>query len=149
MSLQEKIDQELKQAMISKDETRVSTLRLLKSAIKYSAIEQKTGSLSDAQIQQVIQKQIKQRKESIDQFSKADRKDLAQKEVNEAVILESFLPKQVPDAELEALVREAVHEAQANSKKDFRRMMKLLNEKLAGRADSKRVSEFLGKILGP
>ena len=149
MSLQEKIDQELKQAMISKDVTRVSTLRFLKSAIKYSAIEQKTGNLSDAQIQQVIQKQIKQRKESIDQFSKADRKDLAQKEVNEAVILESFLPKQVPDAELEALVREAVHEAQANSKKDFGRMMKLLNEKLAGRADSKRVSEFLGKILGP
>jgi len=96
MSLQEKIDQDLKQAMISRDETRLSTLRFLKSALKYSAIEKKTDSLSDADIQQLIQKQIKQRKESIDQFMKGNRKDLADKEVREAEILESYLPKQCP-----------------------------------------------------
>ena len=147
MSLQQKIDQDLKQAMISHNETKVSTLRFLKSALNYSAIEKKTESLGESDIQQIIQKQVKQRKESIDQFAKAGRKDLADKETREAEILESYLPKQLSDSELDELIRQETAAAGAGSKKDFGRMMKLLSEKLAGRADSKRVSEFLGKIL--
>ena len=147
MSLQEKINQDLKQAMISKDETRVSTIRFLKSALKYSAIEKKVESLSDSDIQQIIQKQIKQRKESIDQFTKADRKDLAEKEIKEASILEAYLPQQMPDADLEKFIRAETASAGITTKKDFGRAMKLIGEKLSGRADSKRVSEFLGKIL--
>ena len=147
MSLQQKIDEDLKRAMISRDEAKVSTLRFLKSAIKYSAIEKKSESLGDADIQQIIQKQIKQRKESIDQFAKAGRQNLADKEIQEARILEGYLPKQLPDGELEDLIRREAAAAGATSKKDFGKMMKLLSEKLSGRADSKRVSEFLGKIL--
>ena len=147
MSMQQQIDQDLKQAMMSRDEAKVSTLRFLKSALKYSAIEKKSEALGDADIQQIIQKQIKQRRESIDQFSKAGRKDLADKEIREAQILESYLPKQLSDNELDELIRREIAAAGATSKKDFGRMMKLLSEKLSGRADGKRVSEALGKIL--
>ena len=147
MSLQQKIDQDLKQAMMSHDETKVSTLRFLKSALKYSAIEKKAELLGESDIQQIIQKQIKQRKESIDQFAKAGRKDLADKEIQEAETLESYLPKQLSDSELDTLIRKETSAAGVVTKKDFGRMMKLLSEKLAGRADARRVSEILGKIL--
>ena len=147
MSLQQRINEDLKQAMISRNEAKVSTLRFLKSALKYSAIEKKTESLGDADIQQIIQKQIKQRKESIDQFAKAGRRDLADKETQEAKILEGYLPKQLSDSELDEFIRRETAAAGATSKKDFGRMMKLLTEKLAGRADSKRLSELLGKTL--
>ncbi len=147
MSLQEKIDQDLKQAMISRDETKLSTLRFLKSALKYSAIDKKAETLTDADIQQIIQKQIKQRKESIDQFVKGGRKELADKEIRESEILESYLPKQLSDVELNDLIGKEVAAAGATSKKDFGKMMKLLTEKLSGSADAKRVSEALGKIL--
>jgi uncharacterized protein YqeY len=147
MSLQQKIDQDLKEAMIAKNEAKVSTLRFLKSALKYVVIEKKTDALADSDIQQIIQKQIKQHRESIDQFEKGGRPELAAKEKQEAAILESYLPKQLSDGELEAFVMAQAKEAGAVSKKDFGRMMKILNEKLAGRAQASRISEFLGKAL--
>ncbi len=147
MPLLEKIDQDLKQALIAKDKSKLSTLRFLKSALKYSAIEKKVQALNDAEIQQIIQKQIKQRRESIDQFTKAGRNELAGQETKEMAILESYLPKQLADNELESIAAELVKKEGASSKKDFGRMMKILTERLAGRADSKRISEVLGKIL--
>jgi uncharacterized protein YqeY len=148
MSLLDKIDQDLKQSMKSGQTVEVSVLRFLKSALKYSALEKRTQGLSDADIQQVIQKQIKQRKESIEQFAKGGRKDLADREAQELAILERYLPKQISDSELVEIIGQETAAAQAASKKDFGRMMKLLTEKLAGRADAKRVSEALGRILG-
>ena len=146
MSLTEKIDSDLKRAMIDKDEARLSTIRMLKSAIQYVAIE-KSGPLGDAEIVQVIQKQIKQRKESIQQFVDGGRKEMAAKEENEARILESYLPKQISQDELKKIVEQEVKSQGAASKKDFGRMMKHLNEKLAGSADNKRLSEILGGLL--
>lgn len=147
MSLQKKIDRDLKEAMSAKDTGRLSALRMLKSAVTYSAIEKKQSELSDGETLQVIQKQIKQRRESIDQFEKAGRRELAEKEKAELGILEGYLPKQLSDAELEPLIAAEVREAGASSKKDFGRVMKVLTEKLKGRADAKRVSEILGKLL--
>ena len=147
MSLEQTIDQNLKRAMSARDVETVSVLRFLKSAMIYVAIEKKLPTLGDAEIQQVIQKQIKQRRESVDQFSKAGRTDLAGKESRELKILETYLPKQIDDAQLERLVKEEAVAAQATSKKDFGRMMKLLNEKLKGQADPSRISQALGKIL--
>lgn len=147
MPLQQKIDEDLKVAMTAKDAARVSALRMLKSALKYSAIEKKLDILSDSDVQQVIQKQIKQRRESITQFSGAGRTELAAGEQRELEVFEAYLPKQLGDAELEAIVKEQAQKAGATSKKDFGRMMKILNESLQGRADAKRVSECLGKIL--
>lgn len=147
MSLTQKIDSDMKQAMISRDSVKLGVLRFLKSAMKYAAIEKKAEVLSDAEAQAVIQKQIKQRRESIDQFTKGGRADLAEKEKKEVSVLESYLPKQLSDADLEKWVQDAVKTAGASSKKDFGRMMKLITEQLAGQAEAKRVSEFLGKIL--
>ncbi len=150
MALEQRIDQNLKEAMISKDAHKVSTLRFLKSALKYIAIEKKTSALSDLDVQQVIQKQIKQRRESLDQFSKAGRVDLADKESQELKILESYLPQQMSGAELEKFIKDEMTALSGNAtltKKDFGRLMKLLSEKLTGRADARRLSEILGKIL--
>lgn len=147
MSLQQRIDEDLKRAMIDRNEAKVSTLRFLKSALKYVAIEKKADVLGDADIQQVIQKQIKQRRESIDQFQKGARVELAEKEKTELLILEAYLPKQMSDADLEKIVLEGLKREGATSKKDFGRMMKTLNEELKGAADAKRVSEALGKHL--
>lgn len=147
MSLSQQIEQDMKSAMIAKDADKLSVLRFLRSAVKYAAIEKKAESLGDPEILQVIQKQIKQHRESLDQFSKAGRTDLADKESKELKILESYLPAQMPDAELDAFVKSEASAAGATSKKDFGRMMKLLNEKLKGRADASRLSQALGKIL--
>ncbi len=137
----------MKQAMIQKNAELTSVLRFLKSAMKYAAIEKKVEKLADADVMQIIQKQIKQRKESIDQFEKAGRKDLAAKESQEALILEGFLPKQMSDTELETIVKQELNAQGATTKKDFGRMMKHLNDKLAGQAEGRRISEVLGKHL--
>ena len=147
MSLMETIEQDLKQAMRAKNEAKTSTLRFLKSALHYAAIEKKTATLSDSDAQQIIQKQIKQRRESIAQFTQGGRQELAANETREAEILEAYLPQQLTDAELEKAVQAAVKETGAASKKDFGRLMKLLTEKLSGQADAKRISECLGRVL--
>ena len=147
MSLLEKIDADLKKAMIAKDVITVSTLRFLKSAVKYSAIEKKAETLGEAEVSGVIQKQIKQHRESIEQFTKGGRKELAEKEALELKILESYLPAQMPDKELRDFIAAQTQEAGVSSKKDFGRMMKILNEKLSGKADAKRISAILGGIL--
>ena len=146
MTLSEKIDSDIKQAMLSKDEARLSTVRFLKSALKYAAIE-KSGALADAEVLQIIQKQIKQRRESIAQFSANGRQEMADKEENEARILEAYLPKQLSGDDLRRVVEQEVKAQGAASKKDFGRMMKHLTEKLAGSADNKSLSEALGKLL--
>ena len=147
MSLQEKLDADLKNAMVAKDAARLSTIRFLKSALKYSAIEKKKALLTEAEVQQVIQKQIKQRRESVEQFNSGGRAELAAKEAAEIQVLESYLPKQLPDNELQKFIESETKAAGVSSKKDFGRMMKLLSEKLAGQADSKRISEILAKML--
>jgi len=142
-----KIDEDLKRSMSAKDAERTSVLRMLKSALKYAAIEKKKDALDDAEAIQVIQKQLKQRRESAAQFTSGGRVDLAKKEEREAAILESYLPQQLSDAELSILIEKEVQAAQATSKKDFGRVMKLLNEKLAGQAEPKRISDKLGQVL--
>ena len=148
MSLAAKIDEDLKQAMRDKDQTKLSALRMLKSAVKYAALERPAGAvLNDAETLQVIQKQIKQRRESIEQFKGAGRNDLSTKEAAELDVLQTYLPKQLSDEALKKIVEQEVGSQGALTKKDFGRMMKHLNEKLAGSADNKRLSEILAQLL--
>ena len=93
MPLQEQIQQEIKAAMIAKDADRLSTLRLLKSAMGYAQIEKKTESLSDPEVTALIQKEVKKRRDSVEQYRNGGRPELAEKEEKEIVILEKFLPK--------------------------------------------------------
>ncbi len=147
MPLVTQIEQDIKAAMIARDETRLSVARLLKSAMKYGAIEKKIDMLTDADAQAVIQRQIKQRRESIEQFKTGGRPELVQKETAELEVLLSYLPKQLGDAELEALVQAEIKSAGSATKKDFGRLMKTLTEKTAGQTEPRRISELLGKLL--
>src|SRR6267143_4020670 len=101
MTLQERVGQEIKTAMLAKNADRLGTLRLLKSAIGYAQIERKTDNLSDAEVVTMVQKEIKKRRDSIEQFEKGNRAELAAKEKQEIVVLETFLPQPLAAEELE------------------------------------------------
>jgi uncharacterized protein YqeY len=149
MSLSERVDTELKEAMRAKDAIRLGVLRMLKSALKYGAIEKAgaEGELSDADAVQVIRKQAKQRQDSIESFEKGGRPELAEKEKVELAILNSYLPQQLPPDELAKIVRETITEVGATSKAQMGAVMKALQPKVAGRADGKTLSAEVQKQL--
>ena len=149
MTLQERIDSDLKDAMRAKDAAKLGVLRMLKSALKYSAIEKSAeGQLDDAEAAQVIRKQVKQRQDSIEQFEKGGRAELAAKEKEELAILNAYLPKGLEADELAALVRDAIAEVGATSKAQMGAVMKALQAKVAGRADGKTLSQEVSRQLG-
>src|SRR5687768_1369266 len=111
MSLLDRISQEIKSAMLAKDSERLSTLRMLKSAIGYTQIERKNENLSDAELISIVQKEIKKRRDSFEQYEKGGRPELAEKEKKEIVILEAFLPQALSPAELDELVKSAIQES--------------------------------------
>ena len=147
MSLQERVSAEIKSAMLAKDADRLSTLRLLKSALGYAQIERKTESLSDADVVALVQKEVKKRRDSAEQFEKGGRAELAAKEKQEITVLETFLPKAMSPEELEQLVRATIQELGATGKKDMGPVIKAVQAKAAGRADGKTVSGLVGKLL--
>jgi uncharacterized protein YqeY len=151
MTLQERLDSDLKEAMRAKDATTLGVLRMLKSALKYAAIE-KSGAeaeLSDAEAAQVIRKQAKQRQDSIESFEKGGRAELAAKEKKELSILNAYLPQAMSADELSKVVRETIAEIGATSKAQMGAVMKALQAKVAGRADGKTLSQEVQKQLGP
>ena len=147
MPLQERLGQEIKSAMLARDADRLSALRLLKSAIGYVLIEKKTESLPDADFIAIVQKEVKKRRDSIEQFEKGGRAELAAKEKQEIAVLEGFLPQPLSAEELEKLVREAIAVTGAASKKDMGPVIKAVQTKAAGRADGKTISQLVGKLL--
>ncbi len=147
MSLQDRLSQEIKTAMLAKDADRLSTLRMLKSALGYALIERKTESMPDADVVALVQKEVKKRRDSVEQFEKGGRAELAAKEKQEIAVLESFLPQPLPPEELEKLVRATIQELGAASKKDMGPVIKAVQAKAAGRADGKTVSTLVGKLL--
>jgi uncharacterized protein YqeY len=147
MSLQERIQQEIKSAMLAKDAARLSTLRLLKSALGYAQIEQKTDTLSDADVIVLVQKEIKKRREAVEQYTAGGRSELAEKEAREIVELEAFLPTPLSPQELEQLVRATITEVGASSKKEMGQVIKAVQAKAAGRADGKAISSVVGRLL--
>jgi uncharacterized protein len=149
MSVQERIDSDLKEAMRAKDTTKLAVLRMLKSALKYAAIA-KSGAeaeLSDAEAAQVIRKQVKQRQDSIESFEKAGRPELVQKEQKELSILNGYLPQAMSAAEVEQTVREAIAEVGATSKAQMGAVMKAVQAKVAGRVDGKTLSQEVSRQL--
>jgi uncharacterized protein YqeY len=147
MSWQARLSQELKTAMLAKEADRLSTLRLLKSAVGYAQLERKTEDLSEAEFVVVVQKEVKKRRDAIEQFEKGGRQELADKEKREILILETFLPKPLSPAELEQLVKGTIQELGASSKKEMAPVIKAVQAKAAGRADGKTISAAVGKML--
>jgi uncharacterized protein YqeY len=147
MTFVERLSQEIKAAMLAKNATRLSVLRMLKSTIGYAQIERKNENLSQAELVTIIQKEVKKRRDSVEQYEKGGRPDQAAQEKAEAAILEEFLPQGLSPEEVEQLVRAAIQEAGATSKKDMGAVMKIAQARAAGRADGKTLSTVVGKLL--
>lgn len=145
MSIKNKIENDLKAALKKKKEVEVSTLRMLLAAIKNFEI-QRQSELSDEEVVTVVQKQIKQRKESIEAFQKGKRDDLVAKEREELEILSKYLPQQLTNDELEKIVKETVEELKAGQK-DFGMVMGKVMEKIRGKAEGSLVAEIVRKNL--
>jgi uncharacterized protein YqeY len=147
MSLVEKIEKDVIEAMKARDAVKVSTLRMLKSALGNYLIQAKKDKAEDSEVLGIITKQAKQRRESVDSFEKAGRKDLVDKEKAELAILESYLPKQLTDDELRAAVQSAITTSGAQTSADMGKLMKILMPIVQGKADGKRVQEFVKALL--
>jgi len=146
MSLLKRIDEDLKVAMKSSDTVRVSVLRMAKAAIKNVQID-KNRELSDEEILSVLSSMGKQRRESIEQFSKADREDLAGIERQELSMLQSYMPAQLSVEEVEKLIIQAIQESSAKSEADMGKVMKVLMPKIKGVADGKWVNTRVKELL--
>jgi uncharacterized protein YqeY len=147
VSLLAQIQQELKAAMLAKNADRLATLRLLKSAIGYAQIEKKNENLPEAELIAIVQKEIKKRRDSIEQFEAGGRPELAAKEAAEIQVLEQFLPRQLTGEELEQLIRDVIRDIGATGKKDMGPVIKAVQAKATGRADGKTISGVVSRLL--
>lgn len=144
--MREKILKDIIEAMKSKDKEKLSTLRMLKGAMQLEEINKK-GELDDTEIINLISKQIKTRKESIEEFKKAKRDDLATKTEKEVEILSSYMPEQLSEDEVIKLIDGAFNEIKPTSMKDMKNIMAYLNPKISGRADKGFVSKVIREKL--
>ncbi len=145
--LDQKINQDYVTAMKARDQVRSSTLNFLRAQIKNVRIEKREETVSDADVIAVIKKQIKQRQDSIEQYTKGGRQDLADKETAEFNILKEYLPKELSDEHIKAIIAETLNESQAASVKDMGKVMKGVMDKVAGNADNKKVSDLVKQAL--
>lgn len=148
-ALANQLNEDLKDAMRAKDTLALGTLRAVKSALKNAAIEQGGADtvLDETQTVSIIRKQIKQRHDSVEQFSKAGRSELADKESAEIAILERYLPAALSAEEVSAMVQAAIAETGASSRAEMGKVMKILQEKSAGRVDGKTLSQAVMQAL--
>lgn len=147
--LKDKLQDDMKAAMIAHDETKLSTIRMLKSAIQYYEI-QKGGAGYEATNEDVIDvigKEIKKRKESIELYKQGNRPEAAQKEADELQVLESYLPEQMSEDEVRLLVKDAIDQTGASSPQDMGKVMSILMPKVKGKADSTMVSNVVRESL--
>jgi uncharacterized protein YqeY len=146
MSLTQKINEDLKEAMKAKDKACLSTLRMLKAAVKNRQVE-KGGELEDKEIEAVIASLIKKSQESAEEFKKGGRHDLAAKEEGEAKILLKYLPEQLTRVQIETQLKEIISELSADSFKDMGKVMKVAMSRMAGKVQGKEVNEIAKKLL--
>jgi len=146
MSLQQRIDDDLKAAMKSSDSLKTSVLRMVKAAIKNKQVE-KRKDLSDEEIISMISTLTKQRRESIDLFSKGGREDLAEKERQELAMLQLYLPGQLSPEDLDRIIMEAINESSAEGVKDIGKVMRLIMPRVQGAADGKVVNQRVRELL--
>jgi uncharacterized protein YqeY len=147
VTLKERINEDMKAAMRASDKERLSTIRMAQAAIKQREVDERT-TLDDAQVVAVIEKMVKQRRESIAQFEQGGRADLAAREAGEIALLQGYLPEPLSEAELDAIISEAIAASGASSIKDMGKVMAAVKAKAAGRADMGAVSARIKASLG-
>ena len=146
MSLVEKLLEDMKLAMKSKDELKLSTIRVLRSSVSYARIN-KGEELTDDEVLEVLSREAKRRREAIEAALSAERSDIADKEKAELGIISEYLPKQFDESEIEAIAREVVAEVGVTDLKDRGKVMGPLMQRLRGRADGKMAGQVVEKIL--
>lgn len=146
MNLQDKLAGDQQAALRSGDQLRLSVLRLLRSAIHYAEVEHR-GPLDDEAVLAVIARQAKQRRESIEEFKKGNRPDLAEKEAAELTVLREYMPPQASDEEVEATVKQVISELGARGKQDMGKVMSQVMSRLRGKADGRLVSQVVQDAL--
>ena len=148
MALREQLNEDIKAAMKAREQEKLNALRLLLSAVKQREVDERI-TLDDAGVIAVVEKMLKQRKDSIAQFEKAARQDLADKEHFEVSVLQGYLPQQLSAAEIEAAIVEAIASTGAKSAADMGKVMGVVKPKIAGRADMGKVSALVkAKLAG-
>lgn len=147
VTLRERIQADLNDAVRSRDEPRKVALRMLTAALRNADIEAR-GEIDEAAIIALIQRQVKQRRESISEFERGGRQDLVDKEAAEMAVLEAYLPRQAGMDEIEAAARALIAETGATSAKDIGRVMPVLMKQFVGRADGRAVNEVVRRLLG-
>ena len=146
MSLKEELMEDLKTSMKNKDSIRKNTITMVRAAIKQKEIDERV-ELKDGEVLEIISKQLKERKNAIEDFKKGERQDLVEQTEREIEILLEYLPKQLDEAEIEKIVRETIEEVEAKSMKDIGIIMKSVMPKIKGRADGNTVNKIARKIL--
>mgnify|MGYP000888642153 CR=1 FL=1 len=146
MSLKKELMEDLKTSMKNKDSIRKNTITMVRAAIKQIEVDEKV-ELQDEEILEIISKQLKERKNAIEDFKKGERQDLVELTEKEMEILLEYLPKQLTEAEVEEIVRETIEEVQAHSMKDIGIIMKSVMPKVKGRSDGNTVNKIARKIL--
>lgn len=147
MELKDQIMADIKAAMIAKDSVKLNTLRFLHAAIKQKEIDSRPNPLTADDVMAVLKKLVKQRKESIDQFTNAGRTDLVDQETAELKVMEVYLPAQMSREQIEQVVADVIKETGASSIKDMGTVMKAVQAKTAGSADGKTISEVIKSKL--
>ena len=147
MDLYKEMEEGAKKALKEGDSVQLSVLRMLISDIKKSQIDKNVSSLKEAELLQIIQRHIKSHRESIAQFQKGNRQDLVDKEAEELEILEKYMPEQLSEAEIMAIIKEEIALIGASGKSDSGKVIRLVMEKTRGRAEGKLVSRLISDIL--
>ena len=148
MNLYERIESDARAALKEGKRDRLSVLRMLLSAVKVYELEKKAGEVEDREVIEIVQRQAKQHRESIEQFTKGHRPDLADKEAQELKVLESYMPQQLGETELLEIIKDAIAETGASSlTSDIGKVMKAVMEKVKGRTDGSLVSKLVSGLL--
>ncbi|MBP1961463.1 GatB/YqeY domain-containing protein [Paenibacillus aceris] len=147
MSLSDRLNEDMKQAMKSQDKFKLSVIRMVRSTIKNSEIDLKR-SLDDNEVLDVLTREIKQRKDSLQEFTKAGRDDLAENLKAELVILAEYMPQQLSEEEVKAIVQQTIQQIGASSKADMGKVMTALMPQVKGRADGKLINQLVQQLLG-
>ncbi|MGO4274024.1 GatB/YqeY domain-containing protein [Paenibacillus sp. TAF58] len=147
MSLSDRLNEDMKQAMKSQDKFKLSVIRMVRSTIKNSEIDLKRA-LDDNEVLDVLTREIKQRKDSLQEFTKAGRDDLAEGLKAELVILAEYMPQQLSEEEVKAIVQQTIQQIGASSKADMGKVMTALMPQVKGRADGKLINQLVQQLLG-
>ncbi|MCX5678186.1 MAG: GatB/YqeY domain-containing protein [Candidatus Omnitrophica bacterium] len=147
MSLYEKIESDMKAALKESNALKLSVLRMLVAAARQIQINKNSKSVTESDMLQVLQRHIKQHKESIEQFKNGNRQDLADKELSELKILETYMPEQMSEEELKSIIKAAIAESGAKTKSEMGKVMKLVMEKTKGACDGKLISQLVMESL--